>query len=226
MPRSRRVVVAGVPHHVVQRGNRRQQAFLRPEDYARYRDLMAASCARHGTEIWAYCLMPNHVHLIAVPEGEADLARAIGEAHRKYTGEVNRREGWVGHLWQGRFASYPMDEAYLIACARYIERNPVRVGLARRPQDYQWSSAAAHLGGRDDRLLRARPLLQRVPDWAALLESDDAPREDELRRAFRSGSRPLGDEPFLLRLERTHDGPIRPGRPGRPPADPCRVGAG
>ncbi|RPJ41332.1 MAG: transposase [Candidatus Latescibacterota bacterium] len=217
MARLRRIVAPGLPHHVTQRGNRRQVTFFTERDYALYIDFMAGSCARYRTEIWAYCLMPNHVHLIAAPSDERALARAIGEAHRRYTAEINRREDWTGYLWQGRFASFPMDQSYLLACARYVERNPIRAGLARRPEEYPWSSAAAHLHARDDRLVRVGPLLEIVPEWATLLDSEDAEREEEIRRASRTGRHPLGHEPFLSHLERAHSQTLRPARRGRPP---------
>ena len=110
-----RVVVPDYPHHITQRGNRRQQTFFAEEDYRAYLHLMSEWCSKHGVDIWAYCLMPNHVHLIGVPQSIEGLARAIGEAHRRYTRRVNFREGWRGHLWQGRFASYVLDEAHLMA---------------------------------------------------------------------------------------------------------------
>jgi putative transposase len=119
-----------MPHHITQRGNRRQQTFFCEEDYEAYLQLMAEWCAKHAVEIWAYCLMPNHVHLVAVPNSEDGLRRAIGEAHRRYTRRINFREGWRGRLWQGRFASFVMDEPYLLAAARYVELNPIRAGLA------------------------------------------------------------------------------------------------
>ena len=145
-----RVVVPGYPHHITQRGNRRQQAFFCEADYRAYIDLMSGWCSKHGVDIWAYCLMPNHVHLIGVPQSIEGLTRVIGEAHRRYTRRVNFREGWRGHLWQGRFASYVLDEAHLIAAARYVELNPVRARLVRLPGEYLWSSAAAHIAGQND----------------------------------------------------------------------------
>ena len=144
MPRLARVVVPGLPHHVTQRGNRRQQTFFCDEDYRSYLELMGQWCSAHQVEIWAYCLMPNHVHLIAVPQSADGLRRAVGEAHRRYTRSVNFREGWRGHLWQGRFASFVLDERYLLTAARYVELNPVRAGLISAPSRYPWSSAAAH----------------------------------------------------------------------------------
>jgi putative transposase len=165
MARIGRVVAARLPHHITQRGNRRQQTFFSEEDYREYISLMSEWCKRCNVEIWAYCLMPNHVHLIAVPTTEDALRKAIGEAHRRYTRYINFLKGWRGYLWQGRFSSYPMDEAYLLTAARYIEFNPVRAGLVENPWDYQWSSASAHLSGKDDNLVKVSPLLQIAGNW-------------------------------------------------------------
>src|ERR1700742_4087496 len=114
MARLARVVVPGLPHHLTHRGNRRQPVFLRDEDYAAYRALLAEGCRAAGVSVWAYCLMPNHVHLILQPPEAGALHAALGEAHRRYTRLVNFREGWRGYLWQGRFASFPMDERHLL----------------------------------------------------------------------------------------------------------------
>lgn len=157
MARLARVVIPGMPHHITQRGNRRQPTFFRDADFTAYLELMATWCEKQAVQVWAYCLMPNHVHLIAVPKRADGLRRAIGEAHRRYTRYVNFREGWRGHLWQGRFASYVLDESHLLAAARYVELNPVRAGLATAPSDYRWSSAWAHLKGKDDGLVRVSP---------------------------------------------------------------------
>ena len=137
------MVAPGLPHHLTQRGNRRQQTFFCDEDYECYLEFMAQFCLAEHVAIWAYCLMPNHVHLIAVPQSADGLRRAIGEAHRRYSRMVNLREGWRGHLWQGRFASFVLDETYLLMAARYVELNPVRAGLVNTPRQYRRSSAAA-----------------------------------------------------------------------------------
>lgn len=180
MARLARLVIPGLPHHVTQRGNRRQQTFFNDGDYKAYLELMADWCREEGVEIWVYCLMPNHVHLIAVPAREQSLRRAIGEAHRRYTRRINFREKWRGYLWQGRFASFVMDEPHLIAAARYVESNPVRAGLVSDAAEWPWSSARPHLKGRDDRLVRRpAPLLAMIPNWRAFLNS--AMREEELR---------------------------------------------
>ncbi len=195
-------MAAGLPHHATQRGNRRQQVFFGNDDYEAYRTLLAEGCRSAGVAVWAYCLMPNHVHLILVPPDADGLRAALGEAHRRYTRHVNFREGWRGYLWQGRFASFPMDEAYLLACTRYVELNPVQAMLARRARDWRWSSARAHLEGRDDRLAIVRPLLELAPDWAAFLRSGlDEEQHNAIRASERTG-RPLGSAMFVARLEK------------------------
>ncbi len=217
MARLARVVAPGIPHHVTQRGNRRQQTFFRPADYRLYRELMAECCGRCGVEVWAYCLMPNHVHLIAVPKTADALQRAFGEAHRRYSRAINAREGWGGHFWQGRFASFPMDETYLLAAARYVELNPVRARLRRRPESHPWSSARAHLAGRDDGLVTVAPLLELVPEWPAFLAAGlDAEQATALRGHERTG-RPLGGEGFVARLEKKLRRRLAKRRPGPKP---------
>jgi putative transposase len=217
MARLARVVAAGVPHHVTQRGNRRQTVFFRDDDYRAYAGLLAEGCAGFGVAVWGYCLMPNHVHLILVPRDEAGLRAALGEAHRRYTRRVNFREGWRGHLWQGRFASVPMDEPHLLACARYVELNPVRANLAAEAQAWPWSSARAHLAGRDDDLVQAAPLLALVGDWAAFLaEGLGADVHAAIRSGERTG-RPLGDAAFVAALERDLGRTLARRKPGRKP---------
>jgi putative transposase len=219
MARLARAVVPDLPHHITQRGNRRQRTFFTTADYLNYIDLMAEYCHRSAVEIWAWCLMPNHVHLIAVPESSDGLRRAIGEAHRRYTLEINLREGWRGHLWQGRFASFVMDERYTLAAARYIELNPVRAGLVSRPEDYRWSSALGHLHGRDDGLAKVAPLLDHVDDWHSFLESAIPPETGDELRKHESTGRPLGSDEFIERLERTLDRMLRPRKPGPAPRE-------
>jgi putative transposase len=216
MARIARVVIPGFPHHITQRGNRRQQTFFNEGDYAAYLELMVEWCQKEGVEIWAYCLMPNHTHLIAVPSSEESLRRAIGEAHRRYTRRINFREKWRGYLWQGRFASFVMDEPYLIAAARYVELNPVRARLAVRPEDWPWSSARAHLTGQDDCLVMVDPLLSMIGDWRGLLNSALPEGElEEMRRHSRTG-RPLGAEAFLDNLEGLIGRVLKVQKGGRP----------
>jgi putative transposase len=218
MVRLARVVAPGLPHHVTQRGNRRQTVFFSDDDYGAYKALVAEYCAAAGVAVWAYCLMPNHVHLILVPSDEDGLRAALGEAHRRYTRRINFREGWRGYLWQGRFASFVMDEAYLLAAARYVELNPVRAGLCARPEDWPWSSAAAHLAGRDDGLATVAPLLEIAPDWRGLLDGGLEEAALAAIRAHERTGRPLGPEAFLEGLETRLGRPLKKRRAGRKPA--------
>lgn len=213
MARIARVVAGGYPHHVTQRGNRRQAVFFKDGDYEAYLDLMAEWCARHEVEIWSYCLMPNHVHLMALPHDRGGLAKAIGEAHRRYTRLINFRERWRGYLWQGRFASFPLEGVYALACARYIELNPVRAGLVSRPGDWRWSSARAHLKGKGDKLVNPQNPLGGEKEWASLLKAG-ADEGDLFRRHERTG-RPLGSPSFVKALERKLGRSLLPQKPGR-----------
>ena len=141
------------------------------------------------------------VSLIAVPQSEESLRKAIGETHRRYTRYINFLKEWRGYLWQGRFSSYPMDNAYLLAAARYIEYNPARAGLAEKPWEYRWSSAGAHLARKDDELVKVSPLLKIAGDWHSFMSEDISEKEvKELRRHERIG-RPLGREHFVSTIE-------------------------
>lgn len=213
MARIARVVVPNYPHHVTQRGNRRQQVFFNETDYQLYLDYLSKALQNNATEIWAYCLMPNHVHLVIVPKNEDGLRATLGETHRRYTRHVNFREGWRGHLWQERFASFVMDEAHLLAAVRYVELNPVRANLCTQPEHWRWSSTRAHLDGKDDGVVTVRPMMERIPNWKDYLSVDDTERLDRLRKHQRTG-RPLGNEAFLDHLEAMLGRRLRPKKPG------------
>jgi putative transposase len=211
-------VIPGLPHHITQRGNRRQQTFFSDADYALYVALMGKSCSRYDVQIWAWCLMPNHSHMIAVPSTPDALRRAIGEAHQAYTSEINHREGWQGHLWQGRFFSFVMDEAHTWTAARYIELNPVSAGLVTHAEDYLWSSARAHVRGVSDALCCATSPFDRVGDWRRFLGTvPETEIANEIRKHSTTG-RPLGSDEFVDELERQLGRPLRPGKRGRKPA--------
>ncbi|MEQ1697588.1 MAG: transposase [Hyphomicrobiaceae bacterium] len=203
MPRSSRVVIPGVAHHVTQRGNRRMQTFFCEADYAAYRAWVAEGCMVAGVEILAYCLMPNHVHFIVVPAHPDALRFALAGAHRRYTSLINKRQRWQGHLWQERFHSFPMDDEHLIAAVRYVELNPVRARLAATPQAWKWSSAAAHMQGKSDGLVAAvlPPPLDRVGPWVDYLnEKPCAETGGQIQDHSLSG-KPLGSGGFVARLE-------------------------
>ncbi|HEX4080613.1 MAG TPA: transposase [Rhizomicrobium sp.] len=170
MARFARIVVRDFPHHVTARGNRRE--FFQNSDHDVYRGLLAEQTQKARVEILAYCLMPNHVHLIAIPREETGLARAVREAHRRYTNYINARAGFRGHLFQNRFGSVVMDDTHLLTALRYVSLNPVRARLVARAEDWPWSSVRAHLRSEDDELVVVGPALERVGDFRALLAAD------------------------------------------------------
>lgn len=213
MARIARVIAAGYPHHVTQRGNRRQQTFFNDEDYAVYLELLSEWTRKHNVSVWSYCLMPNHVHLIAVPATQEGLARAIGEAHRRYTRRINFREGWRGHLWQERFASFPMDEEHLLAAVRYVEMNPVAAGLVEAPEQYCWSSARAHMEGKDDQLVEVAPLIELAGNWLDYLRLSDESEVKSIHLHEKTG-RPLGGATFIEALENQLARLLSPQKPG------------
>jgi putative transposase len=201
MARLARIVVSGAPHHVTQRGNRRQTVFFGEADYRAYLDLLAEHTRKAGVAVWAWCLMPNHVHLMLTPPDADALRAALADAHRRYSRMVNFREGWRGYLWQGRFASCPMDAAHALAAARYVELNPVRAGMVKKPKAWPWSSARAHLTGKSDGITDIAALGIAPDQWAAFLDSGlDEPTLESIRRGERTG-RPLGSSDFVQRLE-------------------------
>ena len=218
MARLARAVFPGIPHHVTQRGNGRGQTFFSDDDYAAYGELMAEQAAAAGVQVWSWVLMPNHVHLVLVPSDEDGLRRMLAPLHRRYAGRVHARLKRTGHFWQGRFGCVAMDEAHLGAALRYVALNPVRARLARRAVDWPWSSVHVHLGlVADDGVTAKAPVLERYPDFAALIAAgEDEILSEQLRRAETVG-RPLGSEAFVGRLERESGRAFRPAKRGRKP---------
>jgi putative transposase len=220
MARLARVVIPGHPHHITQRGNGRARTFFGDADYALYRDLLAENCRAADVAVWAWCLMPNHVHLILVPSDPDGLRRALARVHRSYAGVIQARRKRSGHFWQGRFGAVAMDEQHLMAALRYVSLNPVRARLVERAQDWRWSSTSAHLRGKDDGLTALAPIRDRVPRFADLLASD--PEQDLFGqlRAAESIGRPLGDDRFLSRIERRTGRVLKPAKRGPKPLEP------
>jgi putative transposase len=215
MSRLSRIVVPNHPHHVTQRGNRRSRVFFEDGDYALYIDLLSEAAHKAKTEIWCYCLMPNHVHLIAVPSDKDGLRVTFADVHRRCTGYINARLRITGHLWQGRFGSVVMDESHLFSAVRYVSLNPVCAKLVSNAQDWQWSSVAAHLSGKDDNLVKVAPILDRYGDFAAFLGdlTDDEAEFKCLRQSETTG-RPLGGEAWMEKLEYMTGKTLKPQKRG------------
>lgn len=205
MPRLARTVFANIPHHVTQRGNRRENVFFTEDDRTRYLDWLSSYCNRHRVEILAYCLMTNHVHLVLVPTTENGLQRVLRPLHMRYAQHINRRMGWKGHLWQGRYFSSPLDEPYTWAAIRYVECNPVRAKMVRKAEQYTWSSAAGHCALRKDSLITSNPYwrdqFNAIGDWSSWLDSGIAAYELEALRKNADKGLPCGSVSFVRKLE-------------------------
>ncbi len=217
MPKFPRLVVPGYPHHVTQRGIRRQQTFFDDSDYKAYVDLIKELKVVADVEIWAYCLMPNHIHMIAVPNAKQGLARLFGAAHHRYAMRVNAMHNWRGHLWQERFYSVVMDETHTLAAMRYIELNPVRAGLCRHADDWPWSSVHRNMGNKHDEIVDDSEIRSIITDWRSFLLEDSGPDILESLRYQTNTGRPTGDEHFIEILERKTGRRIRRSNPGPAP---------
>ena len=203
---------------MTQRGNRRERVFFEDGDYALYLDLLSEAAARSQVAIWAYCLMPNHVHIIAVPSDEDGLRRTLRYVHRHYTGYINARMRVTGHLWQGRFSSVAMDEVHLVCALRYVALNPVRAKLAERAEKWPWSSTRAHLAGKSHAFVDVAQALERVGDFATFLGEpfDEALTYAALRKAESVG-RPVGSKEWLADMEARTGLTLAPGKRGPKP---------
>jgi len=221
MARQARIVLAGVAHHVTQRGNNRQDVFFVDGDRRVYLSYLKESAARYGGVVSAYCLMTNHVHLVVTPETESCLSRTLGRTHLMYAQYIHRFDGRLGHFWQNRFYSCPLDEAHAHNATAYVELNPVRAGMVKAPWDYAWSSAGAHCGekGHPPGLLDLSRWFEqmRAEEWKATLEaiaeSDGA--IEQMRVHTRTG-RPLGDDAFISKIETLLNRRVRAIPRGRP----------
>lgn len=217
MPRLARLVIPGCPHHAVHRANRGEAIFLTPEHFRVYRRWLREYAAEHGLQVWAYCLMSNHAHLVAVPERDDSLSLAIGQAHMRYASWLNRTQGRSGHVWANRFHSAAMDGAHLWSAMRYVELNPVRAGPVARPEEYHWLSARAHvLGAYDPTLSGDLPLGAPQPgrEWGEWLAAGlEEPTLTLIRRNTNTG-RPTGSREFVAALEEKLGRRLSRRRPG------------
>jgi putative transposase len=219
MPRLARIVLKDVPHHITQRGNNKQDVFFVDDDRTVYLEILKEQSQRFGLDVLGYCLMTNHVHLIAVPRNSEALAKAVGRTHFLYTQYVNRMHKRSGHLWQNRFYSCPMDNRHLFKAMQYIETNPLRAKMVRKPWLYAWSSAAAHIENNDPMGLLDmkwwRTVSKRL-DWKAILQKQINENDLSKIRLATTRGRPLATDSFLSKLEKTVGRRLRPLPVGRP----------
>jgi putative transposase len=219
MPRTARIIVADVPYHITQRGNRRQDVFFSDEDRRTYLGWLRDYCDRYKMELLAYCLMSNHVHLVSIPRNQSSIADTLRIVDIRHCQAINARFGWTGHLWQGRYFSTALDDAHLWCAVRYVERNPARAGIVDAAEDYPWSSAAFHLGKKPDRVINSDTQWgATVQEWAeALAMPEDKGTVDLIRSRTHCGF-PCGNDEFVARMSSAVGHPLVLRPRGRPRA--------
>lgn len=218
MPRIARVVAKDYPHHVTQRGNYKQPVFEEEQDYAQYLQWLKQYSHKNGLDIWAYCLMANHVHFVCVPRSLDALAKTFNMLHMRYAQYFNKKRNQRGHLWQGRFYSCILDERHVYAAVRYIENNPVRAGLVKKAEEYPWTSALNHIQKQGDEILsKTCYLTDEVVDWSRYLTKteNDTVLIATIKKNALTG-RPCGDDVFIRRLERKFGCRLKALAHGRP----------
>jgi putative transposase len=220
MARIARVIAEGIPHHITQRGNARQIVFDDPQDRHVYLKLLRTYAEEHRLNIWAWCLMSNHIHLLAVPETTPSLVRALGRTHSEYARYRNARLASIGHIWQARYYSCPIDDHSVWEVMAYIERNPVRAGLVANAEDYPWSSAQTHVAGQhdfawlDSSRWREDYTSTRWRDALRVGINEEALGE-RIRLATRTG-RPFGSPQFVEGIEQSSKRQLQARPVGRP----------
>ena len=219
MPRTARIVIPNVPHHITQRGNNRQDVFFVDDDRRVYLSLLKQQSQKFGLEILGWCLMTNHIHLIARPTNQESLAKAIGRTHFRYTQYINSFHKRCGHLWQNRFFSCPLGREHFWQALLYVEQNPVREKLVRRSWQYPWSSSKAHIDKADPDELLDMTYWKKISarfDWKNALQRIQTKEQiDSIRRNTHTG-RPLASDAFISKLEKLFNKRLRPLPIGRP----------
>ncbi len=184
----------GLPHHVIQRGIDGQQLFFTDEDYRSFIGILAEACAEYDVMVWCYCLMPDHIHLIAIPISETAIDDALGTAIRRYTESLKKKGAPVVPLFRGKAARHLLDDTYLIRCARYVEINAVKRDYVTTAQEWPWSSTKAHIKGEDDILVSVAPLLDRIrQNWSDFLATPIPSQEADLFYAHELSGEPMGE---------------------------------
>ena len=217
MPRIARIIAPGYHYHITQRGNCKQMVFNEKNDYSTYIRLLAKYSVEYRLSILAYCLMPNHIHIIAIPQEQNSMAKTFHVCHMKYAQHFNKKYSLSGHLWQGRFYSCLLDENHFTAAVRYVENNPIRAKLSSDAISWPWSSAFAHCYNKDE-MLSLGEIYQYldVYDWKRYLAEPENQIDIKLIREYTLKGRPLGNTAFIQKLEVLCSRQLLPRLPGRP----------
>jgi len=226
LARLARLAIAGLPHHLIQRGHNRQPIFVDDVDRRRYLDCLSDGARDSGVSVHAYVLLPDRVHLLATPKDEVGLSRMMQKLGRRYVAAFNQRHGRVGTLWEGRFRCSVLEPArYLLQCMTELEVKPVRCGLVHQAPRFQWSSAAHHLGLRDDPLIVEHPLFwalgntpfEREAAYRALAEQALTCEEDKSIEDMTLKGWALGSKLFFEHHTHATARRLSPLPRGRPP---------
>jgi putative transposase len=217
MPRIARIVATHAPYHVTQRGNNRQDIFFTNDDRKRYLEWLSIYSSRFQFDLVAYCLMTNHVHLIGIPRNANSMSKTIQTVHMRHTQSVNHQNNRMGHLWHSRYYSVALDDSHLWQAVRYVEQNPVRIGIVRNAEEYVWSSAAYHCGLRGDFVVKKNPRFDGLFDgWVDILH--EVPDEEIVKKIRDCTNRgiPYGDDGFRRKISERVGREIADRRRGRP----------
>ncbi|MCB2211919.1 transposase [bacterium] len=171
MARAARHIDSNVPYHITHRGKNKEKVFFNKLDYFKYLEILSNNCKKYRIDVWAYCLMPNHIHLIVSAESAGSVSLTIQQTTRSYT-YWRKIQDKSKVNWDQRFHSIPMDEKHLLYAARYIEQNPMRAGLVSRPEEWLYSSAVAHINDKDDLLVNVSLLVDYADDWESALQEN------------------------------------------------------
>ena len=224
MPRRARMYIPNLPYHIVQRGNNREECFIEPENYLFYLELWQALSQRYGVRVHAYCLMTNHIHFLVTPEKEDSISTTMKVVGSRYAQYINKKYQRTGTLWEGRNrSSLIQTEKYLLTCYRYIELNPIRAGMVKRPEEYKWSSYGMNAWGdpgwlspHEEYLALGKSKKERCYVYRDIFKTHLSEESLHLFRQSAHYCQPIGDERFRKQIEMKYGIKLGQARRGRP----------
>ena len=224
MPRRARMYLPDFPYHIVQRGNNREACFIELENYHYYLELWKEASSRYGVSVHAYCLMTNHVHILATPQEKTSISNTMKVVGSRYAQYINKKYKRTGTLWEGRHrSSLVQTEKYFLTCCRYIELNPVTANMVKRPEEYKWSSYGSNAWGDDSWLLQHEEYKrlgatreQRCQNYRMLFKGHVEPADIDLIRKAAHYCQPVGDDRFKEMIEKKYGVKMGLTRRGRP----------